>query len=62
LNEKGGPKEKRIGEFKLNETFSGYQFKTLPNGSTLWAVQGPSDKNASGYVYQSPKKHKIVKA
>ncbi len=62
LNEKGGPKEKSIGKFKLNETFSGYLFKTLPNGNTLWAVQGPSDKTASGYVYQSPKVHKIVKA
>lgn len=62
LNPNGTPKEKSIGKFKLNETFSGYLFKTLPNGATLWAVQGPSDKNASGYVYQQPKVHKIVKA
>ena len=62
LNPNGTPKEKSIGTIKLNGTFSGYLFKTLPNGATLWAVQSPSDKNASGYVYQSPKVHKIVKA
>ncbi len=62
LNEKGTPKEKRIGELKLNATFSGYLFKTLPNGNTLWAVQNSTDKTASGYVYQLPKRHKIVKA
>ena len=62
LNPNGTPKEKSIGTIKLNGTFSGYLFKTLPNGNTLWAIQTQTDKTPTGYVYQALKVHKIVKA
>ena len=62
LNPNGTPKENSIGKIKLNGTFSGYLFKTLPNGNTLWAIQDSPNGSPSGYVYQAPKVHKIIKA